>query len=264
MSHHLDRAPSQEETDNSFSELSLDDGEKGLSVEDLDDPFAAVDLQSSATDLPGHDACHLDTQDLRKETNGLAKLSNRTATPTMGADDVLDDLTSSLDSPGKPPARAETPSPSQSRQRETDPGVRARYYSTPESRYEHLFEEVSLDLPRDPNPIATSPTPSKLFKFIARKPSPPTSSRSANLLDDNRFAESNDEISGPFYSISEVLEDRKAVVGPRSGGTMAAPKSTSTPGARRGINQNDVVATSGGSSAQALKRRSRYAIKQNA
>lgn len=252
----LDRASNRDDTDDSFVDLSLDEALPRRSTHELADRLETVNFSDSIMqDLQPQKAAHHNTHTTLAKSNGHKKAIEQAMTPTMGADDVLDDLTSSLDSPTETSSGGETVLPIQLHQPEPDPIVQARHYSTSESRYDHLFEEVSLDLPRDPNPVISSPTSSKLFKFISRKPSPPTSA------DDNKFTESSVDLSGPFYSISDVLEDGQAVVGPRSGGTtMKVGKSTPSLGARRGVQQNDIIAKSGGSSAKGLKRRSRQVL----
>ncbi|GAB5592247.1 hypothetical protein Unana1_07147 [Umbelopsis nana] len=248
----LDRALNPDEADDSFVNLSLDETWSKQSANELSGRLETVNLSDSpSADLQPHNAIVHDTHSTLRKPNGHKKDHDHALTPTMGADDVLDDLTSSLDSPAQTPSGGETTLPTKLRQVEPDPIVQARHYSTSESRYDHLFEEVSLDLPRDPNPVISSPTSSKLFKFIARRSSPPASA------DENKFTESTVDLSGPFYSISDVLEDGQAVVGPRSGGTpMNVGKSSPSPAARRGVQQNDIIAKSGGSSAKGLKRRS--------
>ncbi|KAI8584296.1 hypothetical protein K450DRAFT_219163 [Umbelopsis ramanniana AG] len=246
----LDHTSNRDEAEDSFVDLSLDEA---TAAENLSSRLETVNLSDSppVSPTPHNVAAQHNTISTLHHSSKPVKHQDRLSPLTMGADDVLDDLTSTLDSPVEPPSGEVTVHRAQLHQPEPDSTVRTRHYGSAESRYDHLFEEVSLDLPRDPNPIISSPTSSRFFKLMSRKPSPPTAP------EETTFGETNVDLSGPFYSISDVLEDTQAVVGPRSGGTqLKVGKSTPTGGARRGIQEHDIVAKSGGSSSKALKRRS--------
>ncbi|KAG1146843.1 hypothetical protein G6F37_007826 [Rhizopus arrhizus] len=115
-----------------------------------------------------------------------------------------------------------------------------------QNTYDQFFEEVSLDLPRD-----NANSPSKLMKFMPRRASP---------TENNNMTITSSDISGPFYSISDVLDDSSntnttaatvaAVAAAAAVASTDAKEDTSRKnrGARRNVNEMDVVVTSGGTS----------------
>ncbi|KAI9283422.1 rab-GTPase-TBC domain-containing protein [Sporodiniella umbellata] len=108
------------------------------------------------------------------------------------------------------------------------------------NNYDQFFEEVSLDLPRES-------APSKLMKFMPRRTSP---SESMTIT--------SSDVSGPFYSISDVLDDttntaaaaaaEAAVAAVTSSAHDANEINRKNRGARRNVNEADVIVTSGGTS----------------
>ncbi|KAG1436274.1 hypothetical protein G6F56_013626 [Rhizopus delemar] len=104
--------------------------------------------------------------------------------------------------------------------------------------YDQFFEEVSLDLPRDN-------APSKLMKFMPRRSSPT----------ENNMTITSSDISGPFYSISDVLNDTSNTAAAAAAEAAAAAIASTgeennrkSRGARRNVNEAEVIVTSGGSS----------------
>ncbi|CAO3699385.1 unnamed protein product [Rhizopus stolonifer] len=102
--------------------------------------------------------------------------------------------------------------------------------------YDQFFEEVSLDLPRDN-------APSKLMKFMPRRSSPT----------ENNMTITSSDISGPFYSISDVLNDTSNTAAAAAAEAAAAAVASTgeennrkSRGARRNVNEAEVIVTSGG------------------
>ncbi|GAN02498.1 hypothetical protein MAM1_0023c01942 [Mucor ambiguus] len=155
--------------------------------------------------------------------------------------------------------------------------------ATSRNTYDQFFEEVSLDLPRDSQHYhqqqqQDAEQPSRLMKFMPRrgtvvtnghtsKTSSVTSpiSTAASASANNTITPS--DISGPFYSISDVLDD--SVSPTATAAAMAAASashhhhhgnndaydsidmsqpSTNPRAARRNVNEAEVVVTSGGAS----------------
>lgn len=135
------------------------------------------------------------------------------------------------------------------------------------STYDQFFEEVSLDLPRQQQ----KETP-RLMKFMPRRTSPinpnPDVSNSNN---NNSNTITSSDFAGPFYSISDVLDDAAhsnnntkpnfknvMVVGRESGDyeSIDVNNPTNPRAARRNVNEAEVVATSGGTSMGITRRRS--------
>lgn len=130
--------------------------------------------------------------------------------------------------------------------------------ATSRNTYDQFFEEVSLDLPRQQE--TTAP---RLMKFIpARRASPTQNSTNSNEA--SRVDNTPSDISGPFYSISNVLDDNtnntnaKPMVGRESGEyeSIDVNNPTNPRAARRNVNEAEVVATSGGTSMGPTRRRS--------
>ncbi|CAO0797876.1 unnamed protein product [Mucor circinelloides] len=141
--------------------------------------------------------------------------------------------------------------------------------------YDQFFEEVSLDLPRDTHhhhhqqqQQQQDTEPSRLLKFMPRRgatngksPTSPTAAPAENTITPS-------DISGPFYSISDVLDDSVSPTG--TAAAMAAASAShhvndgdydsidmSQPNpraARRNVNEAEVVVTSGGTSIPARRK----------
>lgn len=150
------------------------------------------------------------------------------------------------------------------------------------NNYDQFFEEVSLDLPRESfqetrtfnNSNNNNPPPSRLMKFIPRrgnlnttnnKPSNNRRSNSIERTNGDTMKITTLDISGPFYSISDVLDDpisstpelnRSSSLKTDYSYRHANPRA-----ARRNVNEVEVVVTAGGTS-MPVKRRSRY-LKEN-
>lgn len=124
--------------------------------------------------------------------------------------------------------------------------------------YDQFFEEVSLDLPRQQEEKTTPP---RLIKFMPRN----NASNQPNITFNNTEPSSSD-ISGPFYSISDVLDDTVMtnsstsvnIVGRESGDyeSIDVNNPTNPRAARRNVNEAEVIATSGGTSMGPVRRRS--------
>lgn len=120
--------------------------------------------------------------------------------------------------------------------------------------YDQFFEEVSLDLPRQQQ---EEKTPPRLIKFMPRR------TNTTQTVTEN----SSSDI-GPFYSISNVLDDTtNTATKPNSNNLMVGRESgdyesidvnnPSNPrAARRNVNEAEVIATSGGTSMVPVRRRS--------
>ncbi|RCH90636.1 hypothetical protein CU097_009554 [Rhizopus azygosporus] len=114
------------------------------------------------------------------------------------------------------------------------------------NNYDQFFEEVSLDLPRD----NTHNSPSKFMKFMPRRSTPLENN-------DTNMTITSSDISGPFYSISDVLDDTStsttaaatvAAVAAAAASTNIQEDNGRSRGARRNVNEAEVVVTSGGTS----------------
>ncbi|CEP15882.1 hypothetical protein [Parasitella parasitica] len=138
--------------------------------------------------------------------------------------------------------------------------------------YDQFFEEVSLDLPRDDASLQQEPEPSRLLKFMPRRGgntnAAASNSNTSKATDTNIITSS--DISGPFYSISDVLDD--AVSPTATAAAIAAATASIASGkndtgfesvdmsqvnpraARRNVNEAEVVATSGGASIPSKKK----------
>lgn len=140
-------------------------------------------------------------------------------------------------------------------------------YSTMNSSrntYDQFFEEVSLDLPRQQqHEEEQQTTPPRLIKFLPRH------NNNMNVTNQKVHArtEPSSDISGPFYSISDVLDDTDMthnsstsvnIVGRESGDyeSIDVNNPTNPRAARRNVNEAEVVATSGGTSMGPVRRRS--------
>jgi hypothetical protein len=151
--------------------------------------------------------------------------------------------------------------------------------------YDQFFEEVSLDLPRDDtHPISRSESqsPSRLMKFMPRRGNSlpgstvnlntnntkSNSSSNNNKSNGHHAADSNmtittSDISGPFYSISDVLDDTASAAAiaaanrVRASGEFESVDMNLNPrAARRNVNEAEVVVTSGGTSIPVKRRTS--------
>ncbi|KAI8051909.1 uncharacterized protein B0P05DRAFT_562321 [Gilbertella persicaria] len=121
---------------------------------------------------------------------------------------------------------------------------------TSRNTYDQFFEEVSLDLPRDKDDGQDSP--SRLMKLIPRRQNSNSTQKTPSTRDsfhaESAMKITTSDISGPFYSISDVLDDspNKAA---RESGEYDSVNIHPYPGAaRRNVNEAEVVATSGGAS----------------
>lgn len=137
------------------------------------------------------------------------------------------------------------------------------------NNYDQFFEEVSLDLPRDSTQESNSnSSPSRLMKFMPRRgnslnttvnnnKSSHNSRRNSSIDGLNKNIDTNMkitslDISGPFYSISDVLDDHissaPALNRSSSMRTDYSHSKMNPRAARRNVNEAEVVVTSGGSS----------------
>lgn len=134
--------------------------------------------------------------------------------------------------------------------------------------YDQFFEEVSLDLPRQQEQEQT--TPPRLMKFIPRRANSNQVSNSNNSSQANVNSTETSSLDGvgPFYSISNVLDDASNnnsstgsivnIEGRESGDyeSIDVNNPTNPRAARRNVNEAEVVATSGGTSIGPVRRRS--------
>lgn len=114
---------------------------------------------------------------------------------------------------------------------------------TNRDNYDQFFEEVSLDLPT--NTTEDSETRNNNTPTLNTDTSEGSNSDSSS---DYRNETSSQDLSGPFYSISEVLDD----INPSPESIMHNPRA-----ARRNVNEAEVIVTAGGSS-MPVKPKSRY------
>ncbi|KAI9484015.1 MAG: rab-GTPase-TBC domain-containing protein [Benjaminiella poitrasii] len=156
---------------------------------------------------------------------------------------------------------------------------------TNNSNYDQFFEEVSLDLPRDKieesgNNQSSSPS-SRLMKLMPRRMNSNNKSNTNithGSLNDENISTNNmkitsSDISGPFYSISDVLlDDNVSHTANNNLSNAAAIAASSTISsnhignngmgisnplaARRNVNEADVVVTAGGTSLPVQRRSS--------
>lgn len=169
----------------------------------------------------------------------LSRSSAEEAT-IFAADRLLDELASDS-SPANSPNSLFIPSsnPHVARMSSHSP------YSSSPTHYDQFFEEVSLDLPRDdftlPS-LASTPTGAKLFGFSLRKSNSNStaggrSSPRATPADTvysssgrSKFSISAVDVSGPYWSISDVLNDSGAATVSNSAAAIAnMSMSPSTP-----------------------------------
>lgn len=135
--------------------------------------------------------------------------------------------------------------------------------------YDQFFEEVSLDLPRQQEKTTTSPPAvPRLMKFMPRRTSPTPNNEVSRVDNHNNTINTSPDISGPFYSISDVLDDtvttvngnntKPILMGRESGDyeSIDVNNPTNPRAARRNVNEAEVVATSGGTSMGPTRRRS--------
>jgi hypothetical protein len=175
------------------------------------------------------------------DLSGTLSSTHLSSPENLTADKLLDELTL-------------TPSPLQQQ---------SMYMSNNNSgnTYDQFFEEVSLDLPRQQQKQQQEP---RLMKFMPKRMSPtnPSPNGSSNNM-------SPSDIAGPFYSISDVLDDTNStnvnsssssnvMVGRESGDyeSIDVNNPTNPRAARRNVNEAEVVATSGGTSIGPTRRRS--------
>ncbi|OBZ90778.1 TBC1 domain family member 14 [Choanephora cucurbitarum] len=126
------------------------------------------------------------------------------------------------------------------------------------STYDQFFEEVSLDLPRDAQADTSYDSPSRLMKFIPRRANSQASTKTNTPSRNSFHADTSmkittSDISGPFYSISDVLDDasQQDTLSPEAnmGGEFHSIDMSPNPrAARRNVNEAEVVVTAGGAS----------------
>jgi hypothetical protein len=157
--------------------------------------------------------------------------------------------------------------------------------SASRNTYDQFFEEVSLDLPRDDThhhhhqiSRSESQSPSRLIKFMPRRGNSlpgstvnlNTNNKSTNQKmnghhnkpTDSNMTITTSDISGPFYSISDVLDDTASPT--TAAAAMAAARGSgdfesvdmNPRAARRNVNEAEVIVTSGGTSIQVKRRTS--------
>lgn len=218
-----------------FSDIQLDD----------ERPAQAVEGDGGVTKAFG-DEKELSQADNRRQDEHHTRITAAHTSPTanegasgssvhLTADHLLDDLDGSKEAASGPLAQT----------------VAARQTS----HYDQFFEEVSLDLPRD----SYMPAPGKTTRFpylprgrgmpanaTASTSTPTTASSGSPHAKD--MAITSADISGPFYSISDVLDD-SAIDHPADDYTAR--------GAQRNIYEQNIVVTSGGANLTGIQRRSR-------
>ncbi|KAF1802221.1 rab-GTPase-TBC domain-containing protein [Mucor lusitanicus] len=182
--------------------------------------------------------------DSLKDLSGTLSSTHINTEENLTADKLLDEL----------------PVPQHPQQQQQDGLYMNNANASSRNTYDQFFEEVSLDLPRDAQHYhqqQDAEPPSRLMKFMPRR-------AAAAATADNTITPS--DISGPFYSISDVLDD--SVSPTATAAAMAAASAshhhhgngdtyesidmsqpTSNPrAARRNVNEAEVVVTSGGAS----------------
>lgn len=205
--------------------------------------------------------------DSLKDLSGTLSSTHINTEENLTADKLLDEL----------------PVPQHPQQQQQDGLYMNNANASSRNTYDQFFEEVSLDLPRDAQHYhqqQDAEPPSRLMKFMPRRgtastnghtsksstatsPTSPSTAAAAATAD-NTITPS--DISGPFYSISDVLDD--SVSPTATAAAMAAASAshhhhgngdtyesidmsqpTSNPrAARRNVNEAEVVVTSGGAS----------------
>ncbi|KAG2233208.1 hypothetical protein INT48_007628 [Thamnidium elegans] len=167
------------------------------------------------------------------DLSGALSSTHLASTENLTADKLLDELTSL---------------PAQNSLYSSSIGNSSR------NTYDQFFEEVSLDLPRQQQ---EEKTPPRLIKFMPRR------TNTTQTVTEN----SSSDI-GPFYSISNVLDDttnttaktndNNLMVGRESGDyeSIDVNNPSNPRAARRNVNEAEVIATSGGTSMVPVRRRS--------
>lgn len=285
-------------TPEEFSTIDLDNND---TVNDIDmaQEFSSVRLSEDNNDIAdntndqAHSSASISHDTISHHPNELSMSSANDRPASMTADHLLDELSDATTTqhrraPGTFPLEisrstsSKTSNASIGNGTPSSPGVPEKDWTGNDNsrmtyQYDQFFEEVSLDLPRDTQqPFAatpanttasmttTSPTASKLLKFMPRRPT--ADQKPPNL------SITTADVSGPFYSISDVLSDspntNATAAAAAAAAAVAATSSSATTsnkddpasqqrGARRNVYERDVIVTSGGSSARAIKRRSR-------
>lgn len=289
---------SSSNTPEEFSTIDLDNNDTTTNDINMAQEFSSVRLsedkdttdntkdQVHSSGSAKHNAISHHPHDL-----SMSVATDRTA--SMTADHLLDELSDATatqhgSAPGTFPLEISRSTSSKTSNASIGNGVPSSSPAVPEKewvdnsrmtyQYDQFFEEVSLDLPRDTQQpfdataaaaanatattTTTSPTASKLLKFMPRRPT--ADQKPPNL------SITTADVSGPFYSISDVLSDSpstNATAAAAAAAAAVAATSSSTNnkddptsqqrGARRNVYERDVIVTSGGSSARAIKRRSR-------
>ncbi|KAI7865590.1 rab-GTPase-TBC domain-containing protein [Spinellus fusiger] len=152
----------------------------------------------------------------------------------LDADRMLDELSATTDHDPAIPLSLRSPSTPA-----TDDTKQA-------SCYDQFFEEVSLDLPRE---TQLQPSSSKLLKFIPRR------TGTQERLGRPGMTMTASDVAGPFYSISDVLDDTLGSHSTKTESPMHIDPGQAQRGARRNVYEGEVVVTSGGTSGQGLQRR---------
>ncbi|KAI8393510.1 rab-GTPase-TBC domain-containing protein [Radiomyces spectabilis] len=242
----------ENENDSSFVDLNLSDH---------DDTDLTRRFSSTHLDRP---ASH-DMQTPPPSDSGNPGASIKDSDTQLVADRLLNDLSeedatskNAATFPMNPPQSAPYTSPPSANPNTSQP--------PPHSQYDQFFEEVSLDLPRDTEQSRERSNSSKLLKFMPRRtPAMPSSDLSLSI---------NTTDAGPFYSISDVLDDSPSTGSKAAGAAAAAAaaamaaaasgrdtdgaadQKANQRGARRNIHEQEVIVTSGGSSVKGIQRRS--------
>lgn len=123
--------------------------------------------------------------------------------------------------------------------------------------YDQFFEEVSLDLPRE---SVMAPSSSKIMKFMPRR-------ANSSAATQPEMSITPSDISGPFYSISDVLDDTSSTTAAAAAAAAAVAaagrdsnadhlNNLNSRAARRNVNEAEVIVTSGGTSIGPVPRRS--------
>ncbi|ORX50238.1 RabGAP/TBC [Hesseltinella vesiculosa] len=214
---------------------------------------SADEYASTLTTLPVSSSSGPDVQDGRSSSYS-PPINPKTAVVPMThltADHLLEDLSSyddQADAKDKPVIATSPPPPS----------VTSPLESRQTSHYDQFFEEVSLDLPRD-NSYVPKPSPKSRIPYITRRnplnvSSPPPMQSSAFSKDSSYdLSITSEDVSGPFYSISDVLDDASPT--PSQSMPTSYP-STPERGAQRNIFEQNIVVTAGGANLTGIQRRS--------
>ncbi|KAI8059516.1 hypothetical protein BC940DRAFT_173845 [Gongronella butleri] len=224
----------REQLEQTFSDIGLDDERPAQAVKSDGGVKTAFSDEKELSQVDDRRQDEHDTQTTAVHTLPTAGEGASGSSVHLTADHLLDDLDGSKEAATGPLAQT----------------VAARQTS----HYDQFFEEVSLDLPRDSYMPAAGKT--TRFPYLPRgrgmsatataSTSTPTtaSSGSPHAKD---MAITSADISGPFYSISDVLDD-SAIDHPADDYIAR--------GAQRNIYEQNIVVTSGGANLTGIQRRS--------